>query len=83
MIVTRTSGSRSCASSVVKISARNALFSALRFSGRFSVMRRTPAAGASIRMCVGALIVVSPSVGGRSPPGIVRADQSLRFRSGA
>src|SRR5215472_5215529 len=45
------SPSRSAASSASKISARRRLLSALRFSGRFSVMRRTRGRGSSTRMC--------------------------------
>jgi hypothetical protein len=47
-MVTRTSGR--IVPSVAKISARSRLFSALRFSGRFRVMRRTPGRGESSRM---------------------------------
>ncbi len=45
MIVIEISPSRSTASSTSNISARSRLFSALRFSGRFSVMRRTRGLG--------------------------------------
>ena len=45
------SGSRSASSSTSNTSARRRLFSALRFSGRFSVMRRTRGRGSSTRMC--------------------------------
>jgi len=46
-----TSGSRSACSSTSKISLRKRLFSALRFSGRFNVMRRTRGRGSSTMMC--------------------------------
>src|ERR1700760_4372560 len=51
MIVTETSPSRSAASNTSKISPRRRLFSALRFSGRFRVMRRTRGRGSSTRIC--------------------------------
>src|ERR1700760_2055014 len=51
MIVTETSPSRSAASNTSKISPRRRLFSALRFSGRFKVMRRTRGRGSSTRTC--------------------------------
>jgi hypothetical protein len=52
MIVTRTPGSSSLRRRQSMISPRSALFSALRFSGRFRVMRRTYGAGSSTTMTV-------------------------------
>src|SRR6476646_9033180 len=50
MTVTRTESSRSASRVAARISRRRVALSALRFSGRFRVIRRTIGAGSSSRM---------------------------------